>query len=381
MIDSPSNDNPPRTAASSDGDWTALAASLAAEKAAGAARPSPATEQPRPAPRQSLLSAFALVLALIAILVAGMLWWQYRAFYVSLDQNDNLAAQSLEKTRAEQRAIQDRIKGLETDVETLRQLNSGVNARVEALPGRFVDLEQRLDAVQGGSFAARSDLLRSEAEYYLSIANTELSLAGDWDNAIKALELADGRLAEIANPEFAPVREAIAGELLALRSVRLPDLEGVVFSLGRLASRADSLPLRSDVRGAEGGSRAAVDDAEPGLGRLWLTIKRTIAGLVRVERRDAPIEPALTAAQRILARRQFEVELELARVAALRTHAQGFQSALQSATEILQRDFEAGAPEVEGAISLLKEMQGLDVAPKRPDIGGSLNLLRAAGGN
>jgi uncharacterized protein HemX len=381
MSDLPSNGNPPRAAASSDADWTALAASLATEKAAGAPRTPPPTEQPRSAPRQSLLSAFALVLALIAILVAGMLWWQYRAFYVSLDQNDNLAAQSLEKTRAEQRAIQDRIKGLETDVDTLRQLNSGVNERVEALPGRFVDLEQRLDAVQGGSFAARSDLLRSEAEYYLSIANTELSLAGDWDNAIKALELADGRLAEIANPQFASVREAIAGELLALRSVRLPDLEGVVFSLGRLAARADSLPLRSDVRGAEDRGQGAVDDAEPGLGRLWLTIKRTLAGLVRVERRDAPIEPALTAAQRLLARRQFEVELELARVAALRTHAQAFESALQRATEILQRDFESGAPEVDGAISLLKEMQGLDVAPKRPEIGGSLNLLRAAGGH
>jgi len=324
MSDLPSTGNPPRAAASGDADWTALAASLASEKA-GAPRPPPPPEQPRSAPRQSLLSAFALVLALIAILVSGMLWWQYRAFYVSLDQNDNLAAQSLEKTRAEQRAIQDRIKDLETDVDSLRQLNAGVNERVEALPGRFVDLEQRLDAVQGGSFSARSDLLRSEAEYYLSIANTELSLAGDWDNAIKALELADGRLAEIANPEFAPVRDAIAGELLALRSVRLPDLEGVVFSLGRLAARADSLPLRSDVRGAEGGGRAAVDDAEPGLGRLWLTIKRTLAGL--------------------------------------------------------QRDFESGTPEVDGAISLLKEMQGLDVAPKRPDIGGSLNLLRAARGN
>jgi uncharacterized protein HemX len=378
MSDLPSTGNPPRPAASGDADWTSLAASLAAERA-GAPQPPP-PEQPRPAPRQSVLSAFALVLALIAMLVSGMLWWQYRAFYVSLDQNDNLAAQSLEKTRAEQRAIQDRIKDLETDVERLRQLNAGVNERVEALPGRFVDLEQRLDAVQGGSFSARSDLLRSEAEYYLSIANTELSLAGDWDNAIKALELADGRLAEIANPEFAPVREAIAGELLALRSVRLPDLEGLVFSLGRLAARADSLPLRSDARGAEVAGRATVDDAEPGLERLWLTLKRTLAGLVRVERRDAPVEPALTAAQRILARRQFELELELARVAALRTHAQAFESALQSAAEILQRDFESGAPEVDGAISLLKEMQGLDVAPKRPDIGGSLNLLRAAEG-
>jgi hypothetical protein len=34
--------------------------------------------------------------------------------------------------------------------------------------------------------------------------------------------------------------------LLALRSLRLPDIEGIVFGLGRLAGRADDLPLRSD---------------------------------------------------------------------------------------------------------------------------------------
>ena len=104
----------------------------------------------------------------------------------------------------------------ETSTTTLRrcaQLDSGAHraSRLAAEPVR--DLERRLDAVQGGSFDARGDLLRSEAEYYLTVANTELGLAGDWENAIKALELADGLLAELADPRLGPVREAIAGEL------------------------------------------------------------------------------------------------------------------------------------------------------------------------
>jgi uncharacterized protein HemX len=161
--------------------------------------------------------------------------------------------------------------------------------------------------------------------------------------------------------------------------VRLPDLVGTVFTLGRLAARVDSLPLRADARAAGATGGGEVDDAEPGLGRLWLTFKRTLAGLVRVERRDAPVEPALTAAERVLARRELEVELELARVAVLRTQTQSFQSALQRAADILKREFEVGSPEIDGAVSLLREMQSLDLAPKRPDIGGSLNLLRSAG--
>ena len=168
------------------------------------------------------------------------------------------------------------------------------------MPGRFVALEERLDAVQGGSFDARGDLLRSEAEYYLTVANTELTLTGDFGSAVTALELADSRLAAIANPELAPVREAIAGELLALRSLRLPDIEGIVFGLGRLAARADELPLRADLPASLASETDEELDAEPGLGRLWLAIKGTLLDLVRVERRDEPVPQALSAAERTL---------------------------------------------------------------------------------
>jgi uncharacterized protein HemX len=322
-------------------------------------------------------SSLALLLALIAIAVAGMLWWQYRQFYVSLDETDAAAAEALERVRAEQRALQDRLADAAADVDTLRQLNASLGERLDALPGRFVMLEERLDAVQGGSFDARSTLLRSEAEYYLTVANSELALAGDLENAVTALELADGRLAEIANPELAPVREAIAGELLALRSLRLPDIEGIVFGLGRLAARADELPLRADLPVTLRSDSAEELEAEPGFGRLWLAIKRTLLDLVRVERRDEPVPQALSAAERALSRRQLEIELELARVAALRADAQAFRSGLGLAIEILERDFDHEAAEVEGALMLLGDLRGFDVDPDLPDISGSLSLLRA----
>jgi uncharacterized protein HemX len=305
-----------------------------------------------------------------------MLWWQYRQFYVSLDQTDNATAASLERVRAEQRGIQDALDAAKDDLATLRQQNASVGERVDALPGRFADLERRLDAVQGGSFDARANLLRSEAEYYLTVANTELTLAGDWDNAITALELADGRLAELADPRLAPVRDAIAGELLAVRSVRLPDVEGLVFSLGRLAARADELPLKADLPTNFKDRAEQLDDAEPGLERMWLALKRTLLGIVRVERRDTPVEHALSAAERLLGRRQLEVELTVAQTAVLRAQPQVFKTAVGTAIDLLQRDFDAQSADVDGALALLKEMRDMDVEPRRPDLSGSLNLLR-----
>lgn len=360
-----------------DEEWVELAASLSAEKTTrAAAAPSAETKAPPGVTRAVLSSSLALLLAFIAVMVAGMLWWQYRQFYVSLDETDAAAAVALERVRAEQRSLADSVEDIDADVETLRRLDTSLGERLDAMPGRFVALEERLDAVQGGSFDARGNLLRAEGEYYLTVANTELTLIGNAENAIAALELADGRLAELGNPELAPIREAIAGELLALRSLRLPDIEGIVFSLGRLATRADELPLNADAPQSLADGEAESLDAEPGLGRLWLAIKSTLLDLVRVERRDEPVPQVLSAAERALSRRQFEMELELARIAALRGDEQAFRSGLDLAVAILDRDFDGDAAEVEGARTLLTELRGFDVDPDLPNISRSLTLLR-----
>jgi uncharacterized protein HemX len=360
-----------------DQEWANLAASLTAEKAArGGARP---PEEVRPPPglqRAVLSSSVALLLAFMAIVVAAMMWWQYRQFYVSLDETDAAAAVSLERVRADQRMLQDRLADTNEDIATLRQLDTSFGERLEALPGRFVALEERLDAVQGGSFDARGNLLRVEAEYYLTVANTELTLVGDVETAVTALGLADSRLAEIGAPELAPVREAIAGELLALRSLRLPDIEGVVFSLGRLAARAGELPLLADLPQSLTERDAETLDAEPGLGRLWLAVKSTLLDLVRIERRDEPVPEVLSAAERALSRRQFELELELARIGALRGDEQTFRSAIDVAVTILERDFDGDTAEVEGARKLLREVRAFDIDPDLPDISRSSTLLR-----
>ncbi len=379
MIDTPSNDNASAApgARAADEEWAKLAASLAPENDARGRATRPAAAPPRGVQRAVFASSVALLFAFIAIMVAGMLWWQYREFYVSLDETDAGAAEALARVRAEQRALRDELQDSNDDIATLRQLNASLGEHLEALPGRFVALEERLDAVQGGSFDARGNLLRSEAEFYLTVANTALTLTRDFESAVTALELADGRLAELGSPELAPVREAVAGELLALRSLRLPDIEGIVFSLGRLASRADELSLRADLPLNLADEPDPAVDAEPGFGRLWLAIKSTLLDLVRIERRDDPVPQALSAAEHVLARRQLELELELARVAALRADAQAFTSGIESAIALLRRNFDVAAADVEGALALLGELRSFDIDPEQPDISRSLRLLRA----
>lgn len=354
------------------------------ETAAGSDGTAPALREPQAEerarrPRTGLLvlvTLFALAFAVLATTMSGFLWWQYREFYVSLDAADDESQRALDSVRDSVQRIDDRIDSLRASLDGDRARSAALAERLDSLPAQLATLEQRIAALQGGSVDARSAWLRAEAEYYLGVANAEFEIAGNWEAAITALEIADRSLGALADPALRPVRELIADELIALRSVRLPDIDGLAFSLSRLAERAAGLPMRTG-RPAEGAAGADIDATAPGLGRLWIGLKSAIAGIIRVERSDEPVARVLTTEERRLVERQLVLELQLARIAALRGEAQAFEASLATAIGLLRRDFDASTAEVEGAIELLEQMLTLDIAPAKPDISASSNRLRA----
>jgi uroporphyrin-III C-methyltransferase len=325
------------------------------------------------------IALLALVAALLAVAGTGSLWWQYRQFYVSLADADAATADALERIRAGQRASSDRADDLDTALRGYDQSLRALESRVEAIPGELADLQRRIDSVQGGSFSARTDWLLAEAEYYLALANAELALGEHVETARAALRLADDRLREIADPSLASIRELVAAEIVALNGVRLVDTEGISFSLERLAERVGELPLR-----AQAATRYAVESpeetGEPGLARLWRSVKDAFSSMVRVEHDDGDVATAMSAEEARLARRQLSVELEIARLALVEREPQTYAASLRAARAQLRSDFNATAAEVEGAAALIDELLGLDIAPELPDISRSLSALRARGG-
>ena len=327
----------------------------------------------------SFLSLIALVAALAALACSGVLLWQYRQFYVSLADADGQAQAGLERVRAAATVAEQNVEALSNNVSnnarTLRELDD----RLEQLPGQFADLGRRVDAIQGGSFDVRNQWLAAEAEYYMSLANAELQLGGRFDNALSALRLADDRLRETGDPGLASIREQLADDILALESVRLVDVEGLAHSLSRLSARAVELPLRSAA--ASDAAEARSDEAtEPGLERLWSSVRDAFTSIVRVERRDEPIVAALSAEEVRLIRRQLSVELQTARLALVGGEAEVFSASLEHAATLLRTDFDLQASDVEGGLRLIESLLELDVAPQVPDISRSLYALRARGG-
>jgi len=327
-----------------------------------------------------LAPKLAIIVAVIASAIAGALWWQYRQFYVELAGKDELLLDSIEGTRANLRRIDDDLNALENIVGRGAADLSTQQGEFETLITELRALDRRLEALQGGRLDARDTWLREQAEYYLVLANTELTLGRRVDNSIQALELADDLLRDIGDPGLLDVRAAIAAERQALRALALPDRDGLAVSLRTLAERVADLPMRATNPDPYSTSAAGLDEVEPGVARLWASTKAALSSIIRIEKQDAQIGPLLSEAERRVARRQLELELANARAAVLAGGQEEFRASLVAADLILSRDFDQSAEAIGEARGQLASLVVIDLAPALPDISESLLLLRAAPG-
>ena len=360
------------------------------ESSSAAALPAPAGspdgERPHRASRAEssalagLAPKLAIIVAVIASAIAGALWWQYRQFYVELAGADESLLESIEGTRANLRRIDDDLNALENFVGRGAADLSAQQGEFETLITELRALDRRIEALQGGRLDARDTWLREQAEYYLVLANTELTLGRRVDNSLQALDLADDLLRDIGDPGLLDVRAAIAAERQALRALAMPDRDGLAVSLRTLAERVADLPMRATNPEPYGAVAAGLDEVEPGLARLWASTRAALASIIRIEQQDAQIGPLLSEAERRVARRQLELELANARAAVLTGGQEEFRASLVAADLILSRDFDQSAAAIGEARGQLASLVVIDLAPALPDISESLLLLRAAPG-
>ena len=324
-----------------------------------------------------------LILLLFVIGAIGVFWWQHQYFSAVVAEFENEANLAhteslalLEQASSDLQTLESRLNSLRAASELNQRLTEENINRTETLPNRLLSVEERLGAMQGVSEDARRRWLKAEAEYYLTVANGELQLAGDWENAVMALVLADEKLQELANPALGVVRQRIQSEIQALRAVAQPDAEGLILNLGALALRVNELPIRSRLSASNPTGQALGPATELGLPRFWQTLKDGLSGMIRIERLGEPAGEILTLEQSDLARQRALVALNTAQLALLREQPEVFRQSLATVSNILGQDFESADPSVISALGLIEEMLSIDIAPLRPDISGSLDLLR-----
>ena len=323
------------------------------------------------------LAWFLLLVVLAAGAAGGWFGWQWleterSALATRLasqqDQLGNLAAdiRALEETRA--------------SVAELDALASADQARTAELEQRLQRLESSMDALRDAAEGGRRALVQAEVEYLLRIAADELYLTGDVNATVYALQAADDRLRDLADPRYLPVREAIATHLAALAEVSLPDVAGMAVKLSSMQQRVAGLPLAQSRHAAEVEQAAATKSDDGWLARLRALWGRLFQKLVNVQPAEPP-RPLLSPEDSFFLARNLELQLAAARAALLRSDARSYRDSLEMARRWLADYFDTSDAEVKIMLADMNGLLDINLQPELPDVTPALSEFRRINGN
>ena len=354
----------------------------AADDAVSADRDAPAPERaPKPDSSRTeskggaLLATVALLLAGIAMATAGYLWWQTKLETSSSARDAGEQQRELDALREDLRVLRGELANAQ---ESGAQARTQMSAELQALAGlepRLNTAEQAISSLTGSSASARRAWIEAEVVYLLQIANTRLRLASDVEASVAALEAADERLRVLDQPRLLEVRDALAADLQALRSLPRLDTAGIALKLGALAGQVDRLPLKNALPGDDAAT-AGGGDQTAGWSRAKAVLSGALKNMVSVRRADEAVIPLLAPKDEFLLRRNLELQLLSARLAALRADTENYDESLRDAKRWLSDYFDGEHTTVSTAITTIESLQSERVDIVAPDISGSLSLLR-----
>lgn len=340
------------------------------EKPAGSPQ-APETKSARAAPRRHGWLAFWLfLLACTAAGAAGYLYYQ-------LQQAQALRADNGARITALSKRVAALDKTFITREESRTEL-AAVQQQLAQLQPRLLSVEEGVavmrQAVQGG----RAAWLRAELKYLLRLANDQLHIAHNKQATLQALRAAADVLRELTDPALHPVRAAVHKEITAVAALPEPDITGMALVLDALAEQVGQLPLKRQAVDAYTPTvESTAPGADAGFGtRLWQGLKNAFSGMVTLRRTATPVTPLLPPDQEYFVRENLRLALHGARLALLRGDAANFHASLATALQWLDSWFAAEDAGVQSLRTDLQGMQGVELTPQRPDISGSLKLLR-----
>ena len=321
-----------------------------------------------PVPRRSALAAFALMLALAPVVLAGWQWFDSRRSFGLLEHEVAKRLGEVDAISRESRVL----------AAQSRDTMGDVSARLGQLEARMVETQNQrlaLESLYRDLSRSRDEWTLAEVEQVLLIANQQLQLAGNVKAALIALETADVRLARMDRPQLTALRRIINQDMEQLKAAPYVDVVGMALRLDNVMSQVDSLSLAKEQRPARPSSE--LDPAGAGFWqRLWREGKRDLHDLIRIQNVEKPEVPLLSPEQAFFLRENLKFRLLGARLSLLARDEASFRADLKAASEWLARYYDDGNKTVATAQSTLKQLLQSDIGGQLPDISASLDAVR-----
>lgn len=277
---------------------------------------------------------------------------------------------------------------LTSTVDQLIERNTSNRTEIDQLKENQQTLTEAIRKTSQNLSTSRVSWILAESEQLMIIANQRLQLAGDMDTAAIALEIADQRLRDLADPDLTPVRKILAKEIQALKSTERADIAGITLQLSALADSVESLPLSlefqqltklQEEKQAEKPEKKeptkSVEQKKKSKGffvELWADIMSVISIRTNVE----SYKPLLPPEQQYFLRENLRLMILGAQQAALRGDNNTYRSNLKSANRWARQYFDPRSQQLSHLIKEIDALGKAKLATAQPNISASLKALR-----
>jgi uroporphyrin-3 C-methyltransferase len=357
------------------------------------------------------LAAAALVLAVLALIMASLLWQKLDFTQKELARRSQDTANQSSDTRALALQAEGSTKELQARLAVAEVKLSEVSLQRSQLEELMLALSR-----------SRDDNLVQDLESALRLAQQQTELTGSVQPLLAALQAADVRISRAAQPRLNPVQRAMARDAQRIRSMAVADVPSLVQRLDELVRRVDQWPVPNEVGPLANATRsksnapdkakagvptnaiakvapvvngpAPIDSAEPVLSkwdslvsrwngfwrRVWEETTRSGRELVRVSRIDRPEAVLLAPEQAFFLRENLKLRLLNARLGLLARQLEAVQDDLKNIDEALARHFDTSSPDVAAAQAVVTQLRAELTSTQLPQPDESLAALAVAAG-
>ena len=349
----------------------------AKQSSAKAAAPKSSPDNPKPAqsapPKTAKTGLLWLITLLNLLLLGGAAYggyWYFNQHSVSQTKLDTLRSELNNELGQKHRKMASRAATLEQQISAQAEATQNVLDGEAAQQATVEQLENQLQGalaqIQELDGRRPTDWLIAEADYLVRMAGRKMWLEKDLRTAIMLLGNADQRLKSLADPSVLPVRALIAQDIQALKQVNPVSEVSVALALDGLIKQVDKLAIITPKEANEFTSEEVSDSASDWQQNLLNVWRSLVNDFIRVEYRDEPVEPMMTAQQEWLSREQIKLALQQAQAAALAGEQALYQASIERAATIISDDYIEYNNDVMGFQSALNQLKNTDISKAVP---------------
>ena len=346
----------------------------AKQSSAKAAAPKSSPDNPKPALSAPAKNGLLWLVTLLNLLLIGGAayggYWYFNQHSVTQTKLDTLRSELNNELGQKHSQMTNRAATLEQQISAqaaaTRDVLDGEAAQQATVEQLENQLQGALAQIQELDGRRPTDWLIAEADYLVRMAGRKMWLEKDLRTAIMLLGNADQRLKSLADPSVLPVRALIAQDIQALQQVNPVSEVSVALALDGLVKQVDKLAIITPKEANEFTSEEVSDSASDWKQNLLSVWRSLVDDFIRVEYRDEPVEPMMTAQQEWLSREQIKLALQQAQAAALAGEQTLYEASIERATAIISDDYILSNSDVSGFQSALSQLKNTDISKAIP---------------